>query len=182
MVIALAGRRIDAPGTDSIRFPLTNLEQVKEGLKQFFISANPGFLVCAGACGADLLALEVAGKLGIRRKMVLPFEPALFRQLSVTDRPGDWGSLFDKLYNEIKSEGDVVVLGYLEDDPEAYDKTNLEILNEAEELNKRYYPGSVIVGLIVWDGVPKNKGDATNHFKEEAQQRQMKIHEINTLQ
>jgi hypothetical protein len=50
-------------------------------------------LVCSAACGADLIALEEAERLGLRRRIVLPFSPRQFRETSVTDRP-EIGDLF----------------------------------------------------------------------------------------
>ena len=47
-------------------------------------------LVCSAACGADLIALQAAGRVSLRRRIVLPFEPSRFRDSSVVDRPGDW--------------------------------------------------------------------------------------------
>lgn len=38
MVIALAGRRIDAPGAEVTRFPLNNIDAVKEKLRKLFIT------------------------------------------------------------------------------------------------------------------------------------------------
>ena len=54
-------------------------------------------LVCSVACGADLVALEAAERLGRRRRIVLPFAAERFRMTSVTDRPGDWGPMFDRM-------------------------------------------------------------------------------------
>src|SRR5215475_9263435 len=87
MIVALAGRRIDAEGSESIRFPMKNVELVKERLRTLFISLKPQVLVCSAACGADLVALQVAGELKIRRSIVLPFAQAAFKSSSVVDRP-----------------------------------------------------------------------------------------------
>jgi hypothetical protein len=35
-------------------------------------------LVCSAACGADLVALEEAERLGIRRRIILPLAPSSF--------------------------------------------------------------------------------------------------------
>ena len=64
-------------------------------------------LVCSAACGADLIALEEAERLGLRRRIVLPFSPRQFRETSVTDRPGDWGPFFDRLVEAAKVAGDL---------------------------------------------------------------------------
>jgi hypothetical protein len=180
MIIALAGRRIDADGTEAVRFPLSNIDKVKEKLKTLFISLTPKALVCSGACGADLLALEVAGELKINRRMVLPFEQSLFKSSSVTDRPGNWGDLFDRIFNEVNKEEKVLVLEYPKNDDESYRKTNIDILNEAGNLAEKYgHPGN-LAAVIVWEGQPKTENDTTEQFMNEAQSRGFEIKIITT--
>src|SRR5215510_14628657 len=99
-VAALAGRRIDAADASTSRFPLANTELVRERLQALLRAEQSDALVCSAAYGADLIALDVAGALGLRRRVVLPFAAERFRQSSVTDRPGDWGPLFDQIIGE----------------------------------------------------------------------------------
>src|SRR5690349_3650476 len=96
VVIALAGRRVDPPGADPRRFPLENVETVSKRIGQLFAERNAAALVSAAACGADLLALEVAKSRHMRRRVVLPFSRDVFRRTSVVDRPGDWGDRYDR--------------------------------------------------------------------------------------
>jgi hypothetical protein len=79
-VIALAGRRVDAASAERRRFPEQNVELVALRLRGLFESRGAEAVVCSGACGADLLALSEAGALGLRRRIVLPYERALFRR------------------------------------------------------------------------------------------------------
>src|ERR1700688_1274520 len=109
-VIALAGRRIDAPDTDPPRFPLENVPIVRERIAALLSAEHAEALVCSAACGADLIALTEAERLGLRRRIVLPFPAKRFRETSVTDRPGEWGPLYDRLIKEAQSAGDLVVL------------------------------------------------------------------------
>src|SRR5688500_11638506 len=97
MVIALAGRRIDAEGAEIRRFPLQNVDTVEQRLHVFLERNGSTTLVSSAACGADLLAQAAAGLLGIRRLVILPFERDRFRETSVTDRPGDWGQAYERL-------------------------------------------------------------------------------------
>ena len=180
MIVALAGRRIDKPGEKTIRFPLNSIDLVKERLRKLFISLHPTALVCSGACGADLLALEVAGELSIVRSMVIPFEPQLFKFESVEDRPGNWGVLFDSMYEQVNKEEKVQVLNYPVDD-DTYCKTNIDILNRAEALAEKTEAEKNILVIIVWEGRSKDKNDTTAHFKKEGKRRGFKIEEINTL-
>lgn len=96
-VVVLAGRRTDAATAATKRFPLSNVPFVKQHLHRLFQTEGFTMLICAAACGADLLALEVAGELGISTHIILPFAPELFRLTSVVDRPGDWGPRYDQL-------------------------------------------------------------------------------------
>ena len=181
MVVALAGRRIDAEDVASPRFPTENIEKIKEKLGLFFIEKKPDWLVSSGACGADLIALDVASELEINRKMILPFDAETFRSTSVVDRPGDWGMLFDKIYDELKKEDNVIDLGYNKDDDEVYEKANFDILNAADHISKAASPGDKKIAIIIWEGKPKDSADTTDHFRQEAIKRGYEIREINSL-
>jgi hypothetical protein len=63
-VAALAGRRVDAADAAAPRFPLANVGAVRERLKTLLRAQGSAALVCSAACGADLIALDVAGALG----------------------------------------------------------------------------------------------------------------------
>lgn len=72
-VVALVGRRIDAVDTNESRFPLEAVPTVRRRLADLFVRERAVTIVCSAACGADLLALEEAERLGLRRRIVLPF-------------------------------------------------------------------------------------------------------------
>jgi hypothetical protein len=57
-----------------------------------------------------LLALRAAKVLGLRRRLVLPFSVEAFRDTSVTDRPDDWGPLYDELIAAARQTDDLVVM------------------------------------------------------------------------
>src|SRR4030095_8073400 len=108
MIIALAGRRIDAPDAATPRFPVENTEVAARRIHELLEAQGATALVSSAACGADLLALVEAGALGIRRRVVLPFDRKRFREISVVDRPGEWGRLYDDVLDEVSSNGDLV--------------------------------------------------------------------------
>src|SRR5450432_2011251 len=93
MIIALAGRRVDPVHAKQQRFPAAskNVEIVRERIRIILQTEGATVLVSSAACGADLLALSEAGALGLRRRVVLPYDRKEFRATSVTDRPGEWG-------------------------------------------------------------------------------------------
>src|SRR5215467_7835009 len=134
MVIALAGRRVDAPNAKEPRFPPQNLGVVKERLRDLFIRRKATALVCSAACGADLVALQVAEDLRIKRTVILPYKPDIFRRTSVVDRPGDWGEPYDRIIAQVQKTNNLVILGYAEDDSAAYSATNHAILDCATKI------------------------------------------------
>lgn len=192
MIVALAGRRVDAPDAQMPRFPLKNTVQVRRRISALLTECKATVLVCSGACGADLLALDAAGELGLRRRIVLPFERERFRETSVTDRPGEWGALFDKVSKEVEAVGDLVVLHDIGEEDDAYAATNKAILDEALALarqdggglsnveNTSSYLEASVLAVLVWDGVERGEGDLTAAFEKEASARGLKISEILT--
>jgi hypothetical protein len=118
--------------------------------------------VCSAACGADLVALEEAGKLAIRRRVVLPFSKQRFRETSVVDRPGDWGNIFDQVIADVEAKGDLIVLPMTAgDESDAYQAANEAIIREAETSVGTGEPTAV----IVWEGNPRSESDTTDAFR-----------------
>jgi hypothetical protein len=179
MIIALAGRRIDAPGADTSRFPLANVATVRARIRSLLVECQAHAVVCSAACGADLLALEAAGELGLRWRVVLPFARDSFRETSVVDRPGDWGALFDQILDAVELGGDLVVLGYTEGDEAAYPATNRVILEQAGALAEPLR--QPIGAVVVWDGAARGADDVTAAFLQEAQHRGLPVWQIPTL-
>jgi hypothetical protein len=174
MIIALAGRRIDETNTNTPRFPLQNVDLVKARLRELFREREVTGLVCSAACGADLIALEIASELELKIRIVLPFNVEKFLKTSVIDRPGEWESIFKKIYYQA-SQNENVVIHKLEDDKDAYLKTNKQILNEAIKLADQNKIGrnsdslqksnhQKLLVVIVWDGNYRGGDDVTVDF------------------
>jgi len=151
---------------------------VRERLRAL-LAANPSALVCSAACGADLIALDEAGKLDVPRRVVLPFARERFRETSVTDRPGDWGPLFDRIMDELEITSDVIVLSYDAADPDAYAGANAAILKEAERISR--VTSQPLLAVLVWDGRSRGDDDLTAAFAETAKLKGHAISEIPTL-
>lgn len=177
MIIALAGRRVDSPEAKDTRFPLLNVGIVRERVRAL-LQENAAALVSSAACGADLIALSEAGKLGLRRRVVLPFERPRFRETSVTDRPGDWGPLFDEVLDAVEAAGDLVVLRAGSDD-EAYALANRAILDESLALAKTAH--QPVRAVLVWDGKSRGDHDLTEDFGVEARKRGMPVTDVPTI-
>jgi hypothetical protein len=167
-VVALAGRRIDLPGTQPPRFPLDNIGTVGRRLAEALDKVHAVALVCSAACGADLIALQQAERLGLRRRIVLPIAPARFRETSVVDRPGDWGPVFDHQVTAAAAAGDLVVLDVGADEDLAYAAANEAIVREAQALARVGEPAGPLrlVAMLVWEGAPRSGSDATAGFRD----------------
>lgn len=179
MIVALAGRRIDEERVEPQRFPLRNVDIVRARLCDFFTGEGVAGVVCSGACGADLIALDEAWGLKLSVRMILPYEKDLFLKSSVTDRPGDWGRKFLTVFEGLKAEGNVRVLELPFNDPSTYARTNDAILNEAESLGTQQR--NPVAAAIVWDGKPWGSDDTTELFREEARSRGLNVFPISTL-
>ncbi len=179
MVIALAGRRVDAPGADTTRFPAAHVAAVRARIRELLLEQQAQAIVCSAACGADLLALEAAQGLGIRRRIVLPYTRARFRETSVVDRPGDWGERFDAMVDAAEVSGDLVVLGYAEGDETAYLATNTAIFEQAAVLAEQLH--QTMGAAVVWDGAARGEDDVTAAFLREAQHRGCPVWQVATL-
>jgi hypothetical protein len=178
MIIALAGRRVDAAAAKPPRFPLQNVALVRIRVRAMLEAQGSKVVVCSAACGADLIALSEAGSLGLRRRVVLPFDRRRFRDTSVTDRPGDWGALYDDVLDEVQANGDLVVMENTSDE-EAYSAANLAIFHEAASLAKQlHYPTGA---ALVWDGVSRGDHDITEEFGIEARKRGLAVIEVKTI-
>jgi hypothetical protein len=179
MVIALAGRRIDAPDAATPRFPVENAEVASRRIRELLETQGATALVSSAACGADLLALVEAGALGIRRRVVLPFDRERFREISVVDRPGEWGRLYDNVLDEVSSNGDVVMLNSKTEDDTAYAAANYAILDEADALARE--TGQPVSAALVWDGASRGSDDLTAAFGDAAKQRELHVFDVRTL-
>jgi hypothetical protein len=179
MTFALVGRRIDPPDAERIRFPLRNREVVRTRLLALFDTPVAGTLVCSAGCGADLLALDAARQCKWRRRVILPFEAARFRDTSVTDRPGDWAKLYDRTLEEVTRTGDVVTES-APADCEPYAFANDCILEEAARIAAM--SGEHPSAVVVWDGEAYGAGDLSASFAAAARSKGMNVLQVSTLE
>jgi hypothetical protein len=179
MMAALAGRRIDAPGTKPPRFPLENSSVVESRIHSLFEQEKPAALVCSAANGADLLALECAGELFIERHILLPFPPEVFRRTSVIDRPGPWGDKFDRILKQLRPGESLISLDYSPSDPTAYAATNRSILTLAQRIGSRLQQD--VMAVLVWNGSSRGEHDKTQQFRKAAVEMGLPVKEILTL-
>jgi hypothetical protein len=176
VIAALAGRRIDAPNAAMARFPLSSVSVVRDRISSALREAGARVLVCAAACGADLIALSVAEELGLRRRIVLPFGIGAFRANSVADRPGDWTALFDRMIAEARSSDDLELLDLRSTGGAAYLETNTAILNRALAIAREV--AQPLGAFAVWDGPLTGHTDYTRDFVETAQRLHIQVSAI----
>ena len=185
-VVALTGRRIDAAGAASPRFPLDHTSLVQERIRTVLRDTKAGMLVSSAACGADLLALEAARELGLCMRVILPFAREQFRETSVVDRPGDWGVLFDRLMDTAEREGAVCQLEVGLDKHDAYIRVVDTILDVAADCANRTRKGEIadVPGIVtaaaVWDGQSRGSRDVTGAFLQGAHDRGITVRDVYT--
>jgi hypothetical protein len=175
-VAALAGRRIDAPDAAQPRFPLSRMPEVRQALAELLHGKKVVALVSSAACGADLLALDVAMQAGIRFRVVLPFGRARFRRTSVIDRPGEWGPLFDRVIAAADAGGQLIELAHDGEENQAYLLATDAILAEAQKLAQ----GARAMAIVVWEGSPRGADDATEAFRQRSRSAGMEEFQILT--
>lgn len=180
MIVSLAGRRIDPVNAEVKRFPLENKEIVRQRILDFFVKENVTTLISSAACGADLLAQDVARELKIHQQIILPFNRDKFRRTSVTDRPGNWGRLFDEICDEVEASGNLIVLRNEEDESKAYSRVTDKLIKQNKIVKKSRMPESNAI-VAVWDGKPKDKNDETTAFINKAKIQDIEVKEILTI-
>jgi len=190
-ILACAGRRIDAINASAVRFPLEESDRVGREVETVLRTRRVTLVVSSAACGADLIVLHVAHRLGIRTLVVLPFSPELFRRYSVMDRPSsaawDWGKLYDQVIETVREAGDLKILEGTPEGHLGYQAVNRVLVAEAIAFGKQESKRGSGIGpaqvkaLIIWDGEPRGPKDLTMHFAEEAGVHGLPVLEIFTL-
>jgi hypothetical protein len=177
-VLALAGRRIDAGGAEERRFPPENETMVAVRIRNMMVSAASQAVVCSAASGADILALEGAGQLGLGRRVVLPFSVQQFRAASVADRGEGWGLRFDAILQQMQSE-DILELNLQGGNNEAYATVNSKIIGEA--VGWASTTGRRALAMVVWNGFSRGATDLTDEFRRVAVERILDVIPVPTL-
>jgi len=186
MIAALAGRRIDAEASIEPRFPAANAPMVGDRIRSCFQRLAVSTLVCSAARGADLLALGVAGDLGLRRRVVLPSDAASFRASSVVDGLAnkgqdsyEWGAIFDGIVEAVDRQRDLSILPGDASGHASYLAVNTAILEQATKLAEA--EGDELRAILVWNLESRGPDDVTAAFRDEAAKRGVRVEDISTL-
>jgi len=163
---------MDAPGSAPPRFPPAHADAVRARILDAFRRLDTRILVCSAACGADQMALEAAGALGVTRRVILPFAQARFRQTSVVDRGAEWGEPFDRTMAELGAANAVMTLEGSGDETAAYADANLAILDDAQKLARA--SGGGVIAMLVAEAEAAYEG-MKDSFAQEAKKRGLPI-------
>jgi hypothetical protein len=177
MVISFAGRRVDAPNAPSTRFPLACVDVLAQRLRELFLEARATELVSSAACGADLVAIQVARELGMPFAIVVPFDVDTFAGTSVTDRPGDWLSSYQDACADASARGALIVLEAANSDEAAYELANERIVSEAVS---RAANGAAMA-VIAHEGASRGANDMTEAFARLARAAGIQVRHVSTL-
>lgn len=177
MIVALAGRRIDAADAAEPRFPASAVDIVRQRIAAVFEEVHASALASAAACGADLIAIDVAHQRGMPASIVLPYAADEFRRTSVVDRGNEWGGPYDAAIRDAESHGRLHILGLPEGDA-AYLATNEAILDEAVQQGGE---SGGVLAVIVWDGPLHGRTDYTAAFAESSKKRGIVVRSVPIL-
>jgi hypothetical protein len=184
-VVAVAGRRIDPEPAEAQRFPFEQVPRVECELHRLFEDVGASILVTSAACGADLLALKVAGAMSMPARIVLPFSAARFKETSVLDRPRPdyWGELFETALAAARAKGEVIELAGNPKNDGAYSAANEAIIKDALSLasSAACGPDKRPVAVIIWEGKARSGTDATDEFRRSAEAAGFDIRTIATI-
>jgi hypothetical protein len=185
VIVAVAGRRIDAADAAVARFPLANRGLVARRIGAALRRLDATAVVASAACGADLLALDAARRQGMRRRrVILPYAEEWFLEDSVLDRPGRWAGAFRAQCVAARAAGDLVVLGEARGSDNAFRAVNEAIVAEALRLAAGASPAdpaAALATLIVWEGSPRGSDDLTAHLRERMRHLGARVVEVATV-
>lgn len=179
-IVAVAGRRVDAPGTDPPSFPSAALASVSSRIDEFLDGHAVRTVVASCSSGADILLLEAAAARGLGTRIILPFSIERFRETSVIDRGAEWGTRYDKLIASATHNGDVVVLPEVQgraDDVSG--RVTRKIIEETVRIAKLLHARTLAVAI--WEQKARSTHDATQDFLKQARRAKLKVEEISTL-
>jgi hypothetical protein len=184
VIVAVAGRRIDAADAAVAHFPLANRRLVARRIGAALQRLDATAVVASAACGADLLALDAAECRGMRRRIILPYAEEWFLEDSVLDRPGRWAGAFRAQCAAARGANDLVVLDEARGSDDAFRAVNEAIVAEGLRLAEHASPAdpaAALAVLIVWEGSPRGPDDLTAHLRERMRHLGAQVVEVSTV-
>jgi hypothetical protein len=160
--VLFSGHMIDAPERKIPRFPPALEPRVADAIASTLneVGASPqDIALSSAASGSDILFAEAALDLGMQLRLYLPFEEPQFLERSVNFAQDAWPAR----YHAVVARAQLFIapreLGPLAADADAFERTNLWMLNEAQALC-----GGHIVFICVWNGEEGDGPGGTRHM------------------
>ena len=180
--ILFTGHMIDTPGRKEPRFPASKENEVRQWIKAKVIEEKnkigDSYVlqgIAGGACGGDILFLEICEELGIPAQMYLALPREQFLVESVAFAGNDWVERFDNLFKKLPHK----VLSESKELPKWLQKKadyNIWTRNNLWELNSALVNGGLHMSLIaLWDGKGGDGPGGTSDMVKEARQRGAKV-------
>ncbi len=179
-VLLFTGHMIDAENRKQPRFPKELEAEIHQKLKdslENILKSNPfadDYIgISGGACGGDLIFLEICKALGIPIKMLLALPAEQYIAESVAFAGSSWVDRFYHIYKDADTE--VSIMAEAKNSPNSskeqsgysfWERNNLWLLNTALA-----YGGHNLTLIAVWDGKGEDGPGGTKHMIEEVQKR-----------
>ena len=179
-VLLFTGHMIDAENRKEPRFPKEREPEIRQKIKvsvENILKSNPsadGYIaISGGACGGDLLFLEICAGLGIPIKMLLALPAEEYIAESVAFAGKSWVDRFYHVYEDVNTDVRIMaetkilpVSSKLQNGYSFWERNNLWLLNTALA-----YGGPNLTLIAVWDGKGEDSPGGTRHMIEEVQKR-----------
>ena len=179
-VLLFTGHMIDADNRKEPRFPKEREDEIRKKIKkkvekiiETTSSAANCVGIAGGACGGDLLFLEVCKELGMRTKMYLALPPEKYIVESVQFAGNSWVERFYNIFEDENTETDILAdsktLPRWLQGKEGYsfwERNNMWLLYTALSLGSRN-----LTLIAVWDGKGEDGPGGTRHMIQEIKAR-----------
>ena len=179
-VLLFTGHMIDSEDRKEPRFPKEREAEVRLKIKKSIeiILKSKTFTdhfvaIAGGACGGDIIFLELCLELGIPIKMLLALPAEKFIAESVAFAGSSWVDRFYRIYRHVNTEvsimaetKDLTVSSKENNTNSFWEKNNLWLLNTAFA-----YGGNQLTLIAVWDGKGADGPGGTRHMIEEVKDR-----------
>ena len=153
---------IDAPGRPDQRFPPDLEPAVAAAIRHKIGRLRPGERdvgISSAACGGDILFAEAILDRDVPLRIYLPFDERTFMEKSVTFADDSWPQRYRAVVSHAQLFIAPEVLGELPGGSDAFERTNLWMLDEARRL------ASARVSFIcLWNGEGGDGPGGTQHM------------------
>ena len=162
--ILFSGHMIDAAGRAKPRFPPALEPAVSRAIRDTLGRLRPrqgDVGVCGGACGGDILFAEAILDRGVPVRLYLPLDEPSFLEQSVNFANDRWYARYRAVVAQATLFIAPEVLGPVPEGVDAFERTNLWMLDEAQRIGHRN-----VCFICVWNGEGGDGPGGTKHMME----------------